>query len=186
MKNEVQLSMKVGTGIGQLARKYLRAPIIVIGVALPVAHFFPDMFVWIGLVVGVVVGVFVLRWYNKRWPEEPVQASVAAASDIQTAAGLVSFAVLVGDAFKSMDDVPPLAIGGSGPTPVRAVRKWQDGTGKVIEVAADGRLTYAGKFVGYRDAQGRITNGSGTFVGTLKDSGELHAANGDFKGRVFG
>lgn len=177
--------MAVGSGIGGFIRKYLRAPLIVIGVAFPVASFFPDMFVWVGFVVGLIVGVFVLRWYNKHWPEKPTQSTDDTATGMQAAAGLASFAVLIGDALKGMDDVSS-GSSGSDQTAVRGVRKWQDGTGKTIEVAADGRMYYAGQFVGYRDTQGRITNGSGSFIGTLKDSGELHGPNGDFKGRVFG
>ncbi len=181
MKNEIELGMTVGTGIGALVRKYLRAPITVLSVAVPVALLFPKDFQLVGLVIGLIPGVFFLRWVNKRWPNEARQADDPSAG-MQAAAGLASLAVLLGDALKGMEDTPPLATGGGDSAPAR---KWQDGTGKTIEVAADGRLTYAGKFVGYRDAQGRITSGTGVFLGTLEDSGAMHGPRGDYKGRIF-
>jgi hypothetical protein len=89
------------------------------------------------------------------------------------------------NAAHSLDDVAPLASG-SGYNPVRGVRKWHDGTGKTITVNPDGRLYYAGSFIGYRDAHGRITNGTGNLIGYLKDTGEYHGADGAYLGRVFG
>jgi hypothetical protein len=88
-------------------------------------------------------------------------------------------------ALRSLDDVAPLTSG-SDFNPVRGVRQWQDGTGKTIVVNSDGRTYYGGEFIGYRDAHGRITNGSGSLIVTLTDSGQYYAANGDYMGRVFG
>jgi hypothetical protein len=68
---------------------------------------------------------------------------------------------------------------------VRGVRRWHDGSGRRIEVRADGRMFCAGEFLGYRDPHGRIVGGDGTMLGTLKDSGEFYAADGQYQGRVF-
>ncbi len=68
---------------------------------------------------------------------------------------------------------------------VRCFRKWHDGSGRRIEVRADGRMFCAGEFLGYRDPHGRIVDGSGTMLGTLKDSGEFYAADGQYQARVF-
>lgn len=80
--------------------------------------------------------------------------------------GLAVTVSILTNAARSMDDVAPLTSG-SGYSPVRGVRKWHDGTGKTVQVNPDGRLYYAGEFIGYRDAHGRITNGSGTLIGYL-------------------
>ena len=97
--------------------------------------------------------------------------------------GLAAFTALIGKGLNSLDDVPQ--IGGS-PSSGFGGRTWHDSDGKQIQVGADGSLYYNGKFIGHRDANGRIVDGSGNFIGTLKDSGELHGPNGDFKGRIFG
>ena len=87
-------------------------------------------------------------------------------------------------AVRTLDDVAPLT-GASAFTPVRGVRQWTDGTGKTVQVYPDGRLYYAGEFVGYRDTHGRITGGTGNLIGYLKDTGEYHGLNGDYMGRMF-
>lgn len=100
--------------------------------------------------------------------------------------GLASVVRLLSGAANSMDDVGPLMGGfGSSSEPVRGVRQWTDGTGKTVQVYPDGRLYYAGEFVGYRDTHGRITGGSGNLIGYLKDTGEYHGPNGDYMGRMF-
>lgn len=68
---------------------------------------------------------------------------------------------------------------------IETISKWHDGSGRRIEARSDGRLYGAGEFIGYRDPHGRIVDGAGTMLGTLKDSGEFYAADGQYQGRFF-
>lgn len=177
MKNEIELGLNVGTAFGRFAQKYLRAPLIVLGVA----GMGGVLAGWFGFILGIIAGVGVLVWLQHRQVAQPTQKNDPS-SGMQTAAGLASFASLLGNALRDMDDVAPIggaSIMGSG------ARTWHDGEGKRVQLGTDGRLYYNGRFIGHRDANGRIIDGNGTMLGTLKDSGEFHAPNGDFKGRVF-
>lgn len=98
--------------------------------------------------------------------------------------GLSTFIRIASGALGSIDDVGPVLSWDSSSS-VRSVRKWHDGAGNTVEVRADGRLFCAGEFLGYRDAQGRILDGSGTVIGRLDDSGAYYGANGQFQTRLF-
>lgn len=87
-------------------------------------------------------------------------------------------------ALHSLDDIGPVLAWDSSSS-VRSVRKWHDASGNQVEVRGDGRLYCAGEFLGYRDAQGRITDGSGNLIGRLDDSGAYYGANGQFQTRLF-
>lgn len=98
--------------------------------------------------------------------------------------GLSTFIRIASGALGSIDDVGPVLTWDSSSS-VRSVRKWRDGAGNTVEVRNDGRLYCAGEFLGYRDTQGRITDGSGNFVGRLDDSGAYYGTNGQFQTRLF-
>ncbi|MBS0632036.1 MAG: hypothetical protein JSS11_08995 [Verrucomicrobia bacterium] len=97
---------------------------------------------------------------------------------------LSTFIRIASGALNSIDDVGPVFAWDSSPS-VRSVRQWHDGAGNQVEVRGDGRLYCAGEFIGYRDAQGRITDGSGNYVGRLEDSGAYYGANGQLQTRLF-
>lgn len=98
--------------------------------------------------------------------------------------GLLTFIRIASGALSSLDDVGP-ARAWDSTSSVRSVRKWHDGAGNQVEVRGDGRLYCAGEFIGYRDAQGRITDCVGNFVGRLDDSGAYYGANGQLQTRLF-
>ncbi|MBS0632037.1 MAG: hypothetical protein JSS11_09000 [Verrucomicrobia bacterium] len=177
MKNEIELGVSVGTAFGRFAQKYLRAPLIVLGVAGMGAA----LAGWFGFVIGIIAGVGVLVWLQRRQAAQPTQNNELLAG-MPTVAGIASFASLLGTALRDMDDVAPI---GGGTIIGTGARTWHDGEGKRVQLGTDGRLYYNGRFIGHRDASGRIMDGSGTFIGTLKDSGAMHAPNGDYKGRMF-
>ncbi len=85
-------------------------------------------------------------------------------------------------ALSALDDAPDTSATAAAPS---GARTFHDGSGHRVEVDSTGVVRVAGKFIGHRDAQGRIIDGCGKFVGTLRDDGGMHGPNGDYVGRVF-
>lgn len=137
-----------------------------------------------GLVALILAGIAFV-WVMRNQPPanpEPSADQNGPSKTNAVLAGLAAFSAVTSKGLSNLDDIPQI---GGAPTSGSGGRTWHDGTGKPVQVSADGRLYHNGNFVGYRDASGRITDGSGKMIGSLKDSGEYHDANGNFLGRVF-
>lgn len=155
----------------------------------------------LGGAMGILAGLFQAMlglglagyslWYWIR-VHRHIRPVFAPTEPILSSAGMERVADVAAAASSSLtrlDDVPPAApMAASGPTTGHGGgtrTTFHRGSGEKIEIGPDGRVYVSGKFIGHRDAQGRITDGSGKFTGTLKSDGAVHGANGDYLGRVF-
>lgn len=86
-------------------------------------------------------------------------------------------------ALQQMDVDSAAAV--TAPSGASGQREFHTSANERVVLASDGSVYLNGKFVGHRGTGGRIIDGGGTFVGTIKGDGALHAANGTYVGRIF-
>ncbi len=136
---------------------------------------------FVALILAGIAFVWVMRNQPPANPD-PTPEQTGPSKTNMALAGLAAFSALTSKGLSDLDDIPQI---GAGPLSGSSGKTWHDGTGKPVHVQADGRLYYNGKFIGYRDANGRITDGGGNMIGRLHNSGEYYDASGGIMGRLF-
>jgi len=152
-----------------------------------IRHTFADLATSIAYgVVGVLLVGYSLWFWLRIFPRiRPVWDVSSAPLPVMNMAAVAGAVAAVGSKLSSMDDVQlPSSASGSMAGPA-SVKNLHTGSGQKIEVRPDGTVYASGKFVGHRDASGRVLDGSGKISGTLKDDGSMYAPNGDYVGRLF-
>lgn len=130
-----------------------------------------------------LLGYSLWYWLRVHRHIRPVFEESEPAISLETALQIAGIAASASSGLASLDHVS--SSSSESTSTGSGARTFHDGSGRRIEINEAGNVYIAGKFIGHRDAQGRITDGSGKFTGTIRDDGGVHGANGDYLGRFF-